>query len=66
MSFLNTKPDRNIKEIKVARCAKKTCKHNTENKCKAFSTDLAEMGCFSKFTGSKKPVKEEPLDKVFS
>jgi hypothetical protein len=53
------------KSIKVARCAKKTCKFNLEYKCKALDSDLAEMGCFTKFTGSKKPKKEEPLDTVF-
>jgi hypothetical protein len=53
------------KLIKVTRCAKKTCNHNIENKCKAFDGELAEKGCFLRFTGAKVTKNVENLDEVF-
>jgi hypothetical protein len=56
---------KNAKSIKVARCAKKICKYNLELRCRALDGDLAESGCFLRFTGAKKITVEEPLDVIF-
>ena len=55
----------NAKSIKVTRCAKKLCNHNSENKCKALDSELALKGCFLKFTHAKVTKKEESLEEVF-
>jgi hypothetical protein len=65
MSVSNPRINNPSKIIKVSRCAKKLCKHNTEGHCKASPTELVEMGCFNKFTGGVKPVQVEVLENVF-
>lgn len=66
MDLLKTKVDlSHAKSIKVTRCAKKICDRNSENKCKALESELAEKGCFIRFTGAKIIKNTESLEEVF-